>query len=767
MPGETAPEVPGEATTPPRWWRATRSSAAVAASTVRRFPFTAGTVAVVLLVGLSLGGLWNALSDRSWYPDVAYGLPSFEAGRWWTVLTGPFLCATPLDYLPVLIGVVLLVGLAEARLGSRWTAAVTVAGQLAAVLVAALLLFALRHTEWSWAQDTARAIDVGVSAGVLCAGAVASATLPSPWRQRLRLGLLAYVTVSLLFVGRLDDLEHALAVAGGLAATHWLPVPGAAHTSGRLSRREWRLLAVAGLVLLAAILVVVWLVPSRSPAGDTQGLGGPGWQIAVFLVVGALLVNGLRRGSRAAWRWTVAICLLNALLGLFVGVAYVIGKALGEQVTVTGAAVFVPTAVIWTAELVVLLAGREAFQARRPRRRLRLPGRTRRTAQAPAAPVGPAAAAPPVAAATPAGTAPAADRDPTRAQARAPAADPQARAADLLAHRGGGNLSWMTTWPDNSYFFPDAPDGDGESYLAYRVHAGVAVALGDPVGAEGSRAGTITRFAGMCDHQGLVPCLFSATAQAAGTTDELGWRSVQVAEDTVIELPDLEFRGKAWQDVRTALNRAKKDGVEYRLVALAEQPRQVVSQVRGISEEWVGDMGLPEMGFTLGGVDEALDPRMRVGLATDGEHRLQGVTSWMPVYGEDGVPHGWTLDMMRRRRDGFRPVVEFMIASSCLALREDGARFLSLSGAPLARTGPPGAPTVLDRILDQLGAAMEPYYGFRSLHAFKAKFQPHYEPMYLLYRDEADLPRIGLSLLRCYMPSATVRDLFKVPQHAA
>lgn len=160
-----------------------------------------------------------------------------------------------------------------------------------------------------------------------------------------------------------------------------------------------------------------------------------------------------------------------------------------------------------------------------------------------------------------------------------------------------------------------------------------------------------------------------------------------------------------------------------------------------------------------------MDPRMRVGLAMEGEEHLHGVTSWMPVFGADGEPQGWTLDMMRRRRDGFRPVVEFMIASSCLALREDGARYLSLSGAPLARTGPAHAPTVLDRILDQLGAAMEPYYGFRSLHSFKAKFQPRYEPMFLLYRDEADLPRIGLSLLRCYMPSATVRDLLRVPAH--
>ncbi|MFJ9456269.1 bifunctional lysylphosphatidylglycerol flippase/synthetase MprF [Kitasatospora sp. NPDC101447] len=719
MPADTSPR-----------WRRTGSAVTAMASTARRLPFTTGTAVVILLVGLSLGGLWNSLSDRSWYPDVAYGLPSFEAGRWWTLVTGSLLCATPADYLLVTLGIVLLVGLAEARLGTRWAAAATIVGQLGAVLLAALLFLVLRHADWAWAQEQARAVDVGLSAGALCAGALASAALPSPWRQRLRMGLLTYVVVWLLYVGSLVEVEHALAVTGALIATHWLKVPGAAPTSGRLSRREWRLLAVTGLVVIAAIQTVVWLSPSRGPLGNTEGQGGSGWQLLISLVLIALLVNGLRGGRRAAWRWSMALCLANVLLGLFVAVAYVVAHIVGAEVTVTGAAVFVPAAVLWTAEAVVLLAGREAFRARRPRRRER-------------------------------GHAPATDPHPAGAHDRTADTDPQERATDLLVRHGGGNLSWMTTWRDNSYFFPDDED---EGYLAYRVHAGVAVALGDPVGAERTRARTIAGFADMCDHSGLVPCLFSATGQAAGATGRLGWRSVQVAEDTIIDLPDLEFRGKAWQDVRTALNRAKKDGVEYRLVALAEQPRPVQSQVRAISEEWVGDKGLPEMGFTLGGVEEALDPRMRVGLATDGDDHIHGVTSWMPVYDGDGSPHGWTLDMMRRR-DGFRPVVEFMIASSCLALREEGARFLSLSGAPLARTETTEAPTVLDRILDQLGATMEPYYGFRSLHAFKAKFQPRHEPMFLLYRDEADLPRIGLSLLRCYMPSATMRDLLKLPAH--
>lgn len=58
-----------------------------------------------------------------------------------------------------------------------------------------------------------------------------------------------------------------------------------------------------------------------------------------------------------------------------------------------------------------------------------------------------------------------------------------------------------------------------------------------------------------------------------------------------------------------------------------------------------------------------------------------------------------------------------------------------------------------------MGELLEPYYGFRSLHAFKAKFQPRYEPMYLVDRDEAGLARIAIGIARAYLPDAGVSEL--------
>ncbi len=91
-----------------------------------------------------------------------------------------------------------------------------------------------------------------------------------------------------------------------------------------------------------------------------------------------------------------------------------------------------------------------------------------------------------------------------------------------------------------------------------------------------------------------------------------------------LTLPQLEFEGKKWQDIRTALNKAPKEGIEFRMVTLADQPWALVNQVQTLSEEWLGDKKLPEMGFTLGGLTEALDPEVKVGLTTDQAGVVQG-----------------------------------------------------------------------------------------------------------------------------------------------
>ncbi|WP_150954209.1 bifunctional lysylphosphatidylglycerol flippase/synthetase MprF [Microbacterium testaceum] len=658
----------------------------------RRLPATLGLIGILIVAGVATGALWQPFASSDSFDALAYGLPALEAGRWWTPLTGTFVVAAPWLYL---VGIPTLLGMGylEIRRGSRIAAAYFAVGQLFSIFAAALFLWLAALLPWPWAQAQAMTLDVGPSGGLFACLAAALALLPSPWRLRAWTVLIAGLALTFLYYGSLPDLERVLAVALVLGVDRSL-------RPQRVSVREQRLIAFVVLCALGAFEILGYLAPMTGPFGSSEATSGSWVDVAVNTALVLVIATALRRGRRWAWVVVMIYSALNLLLVLLLfGILLLSGLTEIEADLDADFTSVLASSALWLVASVYFFLVRAAFRAR-PRAAL--------------------------------GETPAPSVDEVKAELRT---------------SGGGTLSWMTTWEGMSYARFD------RGIVAYQRRSGVALALGDPLGPVASRALTVRSFIDAAEAAGLAPCFFSAGETTAEAVPS-GWRRLVVADDTVVDLPGLQFTGKAWGAVRTSLNRAEREGMTFRLSTLAEETWGVRQQLRAISESWVGDKGLPEMGFTLGTLHEAADPEVRLALAVSPQGDVDGFLSWLPIWGE-GEIRGWTLDLMRRRDDGFGPVMEFLIGASARQFSAEGAQVVSLSGAPLAHEYPADAGAIAD-LQDRMAAMLEPVYGFASLHRFKQKFHPRYETMYLLYRDEADLTRIGAALTRAFLPHATL-----------
>ncbi|MET3809037.1 DUF2156 domain-containing protein [Arthrobacter sp. UYEF3] len=328
-----------------------------------------------------------------------------------------------------------------------------------------------------------------------------------------------------------------------------------------------------------------------------------------------------------------------------------------------------------------------------------------------------------------------------------------------LIRQGGDSLSWMALWEPNKYWFSPGQRGA----VAYQQHGNVALTLAGPLGPAEQCEQTAAQFLDYCAEHALIPCFYSCTDELWPMLQARGYRRLAVAQETRLGLRELTFKGKEWQNVRTALNRAAKTGVHPVWSRYADLSPSLRAQLSELSEEWAARKSVPEMGFTLGGLDELADREVQCCLAVDVDGRVQGVTSWLPVYNR-GVLVSWTLDFMRRRTDAFPGVMEFLIASAVLELR-NSVEAISLSGSPLAteelgeESGDDAKPAEgLAGILDVVARALEPVYGFRSLAAFKSRFKPEYRTLFLYYQDPLQLPAIGRALSRAYLPDLSVRQ---------
>ena len=331
---------------------------------------------------------------------------------------------------------------------------------------------------------------------------------------------------------------------------------------------------------------------------------------------------------------------------------------------------------------------------------------------------------------------------------RIPASSPLDDLTSLVRAHGGGTLGWMNMWEGNQVWVSPFD----EAGVAYRGAGGVALTVTDLAYEEGKASLAIAEFSSFSASAGLTPALYSIHADLADAARAQGWTIMQVAEESLLDLPGLAFKGKAYQDVRTAMNHANREGVEARWTTWDECPQGWKDQITVISQAWSSDKALPEMGFTLGGVRELAVPETRILVAIDADSTIHAVTSWLPVY-RGGKIIGLTLDVMRRRTTGWRPAIEFLIGKAALSAQEEGLEFLSLSGAPLRRSA--DDTSVFGPLTDALAAIMEPLYGFTSLHAFKRKFKPRTQPLYLAVPEPTALATVGLAISHAYVPSVS------------
>jgi phosphatidylglycerol lysyltransferase len=281
---------------------------------------------------------------------------------------------------------------------------------------------------------------------------------------------------------------------------------------------------------------------------------------------------------------------------------------------------------------------------------------------------------------------------------------------------------------------------DRQALVGFAVRGSVALACGDPLAPDDAFGTAVSQFVDHCTAHGWTPCVYEASEERLPEYRRLGLRAFKVAEEAVLDLSEFSLAGGSRAGLRAMANKGRKAGLTVRRYSRREAPDPGLDeQLVEISEEWLADKKLRELGFSLGRFSlEALDAA-EVFVCLSGE-RVLAFCSWLPYRHGDAV----VLDLMRKRRDAMSGTMDLLIAESLLALKAAGRRQASLANAPLANVSPSRG--ALERGVSLLFEHLNAVYGYRNLFQFKKKFAPRWEGRYLVYPRGADLPRVAYAL---------------------
>lgn len=282
--------------------------------------------------------------------------------------------------------------------------------------------------------------------------------------------------------------------------------------------------------------------------------------------------------------------------------------------------------------------------------------------------------------------------------------------------------------------------------IAYSVINGTMIASGDPLGDPECWPAAIEEFIHEAERHAWIPAVYGCTEKAGEI-----WRretecdALEIGDEAVVLVKDFNIDTPQLKSVRQMANKARKEGYvteTKKISELSEHERAILAQR---AQDW--RRGGDERGFSmaLGRFCDAQDPDAIVTTASvNGE--FKALLQFVP-WGRDGL----SLDLMRRSKDAISGVNELLISATIEYARSQGISRLSLNFATFRSIFEKGerlGAGPITRFNHKVLILMSRFVQMESLYRFNAKFQPVWEPRYILFPSIGHLGRIAIAILR-------------------
>ncbi|SHL65666.1 phosphatidylglycerol lysyltransferase domain-containing protein [Streptomyces yunnanensis] len=327
------------------------------------------------------------------------------------------------------------------------------------------------------------------------------------------------------------------------------------------------------------------------------------------------------------------------------------------------------------------------------------------------------------------------------------------RLRELLAKHGGrDSLGYFALRRDKGAVFSPS----GKAAVCYRVISGVMLASGDPIGDVEAWPGAIERFMEEARAHSWTPAVHGCSETGGQVwTRETGMDALELGDEAIVDVADFTLSGRSMRNVRQMVKRIERNGYTTRVRRVRDLEPEELERVQKAADAWRDTDDERGFSMALGRIDADKDADAVIATAhlapAEGEEAgpfgdLKALQYFVP-WGPDGM----SLERMRRDRSADPGMNELLIVAALHTAPELKIKQLSLNFAVfrsyLERGEKLGAGPVM-RITRGTLLFLSRWYQIESLYKFNDKFQPRWEPRFVVFRTSRDIPRIGLATMQ-------------------
>jgi phosphatidylglycerol lysyltransferase len=322
------------------------------------------------------------------------------------------------------------------------------------------------------------------------------------------------------------------------------------------------------------------------------------------------------------------------------------------------------------------------------------------------------------------------------------------RAWQIVQLHGHSSMARFTLFDDKLHWF-----SPGGSLVAYAVAGHVAVVLGDPIGPASDFDACLAGFQEFCATNDWDITFYQVLDEHLAQYRAAGFKTLAIGEEAIIDLKAFTLQGSTYKSLRGVMNKLTKLGFHAEVL---EPPLSdaVVTELRQISNEWLGMMHGTEKKFSLGAFDDDYIRNAPVCVVRTPQGVISAFVNLVPEYQKNEL----TADLMRRRTVIENGTMDFMFGTLFSWAKEKGYESYNLGLSPLAGVGDAPQDPVAERALHYIYEHVNQFYNFKGLHQFKEKFHPSWSQRYLVFPSAGLMPAISMALMRVHSGDEFILD---------
>jgi phosphatidylglycerol lysyltransferase len=308
----------------------------------------------------------------------------------------------------------------------------------------------------------------------------------------------------------------------------------------------------------------------------------------------------------------------------------------------------------------------------------------------------------------------------------------------LLMKHGRATYDYFKVWADKNYFF----SASGNTFIAYRTIASVALALGDPVGPDDELESTIVSFSQFCMDNGWSACFL--VPELIPMYQRLDFAILKIGEEASVDLE--HFRAHTANKKYFRYIRRKLEGEGYHAIRYKPpHPASLLSEIGEVSKEWLKMPKHREFGFFQGHFDYRYLASTPLFVVRNAEGHIVAFVNEVPSYLKGEA----NFDMMRHLPGLHWGIMDYLFMELMLTVQKEGYSSFNIGLAPLAGVGESAEATLLEKALHQLYEHFDWFVSAKGMRQFKIKFEPKWQNRYMVYQGgAAGLTKAAIAISR-------------------